>query len=92
MLEKYLERKLVNAVEREGGIAIKLPALLYKGIPDRMILHNGHVVFVEMKQEGKRLRPEQEAWKKRLENLGFKHFIIDNEDKINSLILVLREF
>ena len=92
MLEKYLERKLVNAVKDAGGIAIKLPANLYRGIPDRLVLIKGKGIFIEMKQKGKELRPEQKVWKVRLEKNGFLHFVIDSNEAVNNLISLLKGF
>lgn len=90
MLEKTLERKLVKEVNDVGGICLKMTN--YKGIPDRLVLYKSHAVFVELKQLGKTLRPEQEVWKRKIESLGFKHFVIDSADKISSLISLLKGF
>lgn len=89
ILEHVLERKLVNAVKKIGGLCLKLTN--YKGIPDRLILFNGMVVFVELKQEGKYMRIEQEMWERILEKKGFEHFLIDNEAGIDRLVSSLTQ-
>lgn len=84
MLEKYIERRLVSLVKSYGGICIKLDASLYKGIPDRMILANGRVKFVELKQPGKQLREVQKVWRDKLISMGFDYEVIDSYEKVDS--------
>lgn len=76
--EKYLEKRLREAVERLGGLCIKLLPFLFTGLPDRMVLlPGGKIYFVELKTTGADMRPRQKYVKKQLEKLGFKVFIID---------------
>lgn len=85
MLEKYVERRLVQTVKEYGGICIKLPAFLYKGVPDRMILtKDGRVKFVELKQPGKKLRPDQRVWANKLIGMGFEYELIDTYEKVDA--------
>ena len=69
MLEKVIERHLIDAVKKKGGACLKLTG--YRGIPDRMILYHGKVFFVELKQAGKELRPDQKIWQDKLRAMGF---------------------
>jgi hypothetical protein len=70
--EAALEKRLVKAVKKAGGVAIKLPSSWYKGIPDRMVLlPGGRVFFVELKRHKKKARKAQLKWIARLERLGF---------------------
>jgi hypothetical protein len=74
--EASLETHLSLAVKAVGGRYIKLPANLYKGIPDRLILlPGGRVWFVELKKEGAqtvpRVKVHQDAWKTFLQTKGF---------------------
>lgn len=58
--EKKLEVKLLNAVKKDGGIALKLVSPGYAGLPDRLILiAYGKIGFVEVKAPGKKPRPLQ---------------------------------
>ena len=60
-----------------------MTAMLYVGIPDRLILTaNGKCKFVELKQPGKKLRPEQEYWKEKLVGMGFEYEMIDSYEKV----------
>lgn len=74
MLEKEIETKLKKCIESLGnGVQYrKFVSPGYTGVPDRMILlPGGHVIFVELKQPGKRERKRQEYVQAKLRLLGF---------------------
>lgn len=51
MLEKDIERHLVNRVKELGGIAYKFNSLSARGVSDRIVcLPSGATWFVELKQ------------------------------------------
>jgi VRR-NUC domain. len=85
--EKYLERKLVKAVRKSGGLAPKFVSPGFDGVPDRIILlPSGHIAFAELKAPGKVMRPLQVRRKKQLEALGFKVYCIDNTEQISAIL------
>lgn len=50
MLEKQLERRLKKEVEKLGGLCLKLITPGFTGIPDRLVIMPGGIIwFVEMK-------------------------------------------
>lgn len=60
MNEKYIERKLVEAARKSGGLAQKLVSPGFDGVPDRIILlPSGRMAFAELKASGKGMRPLQ---------------------------------
>ena len=64
MREKDTERKRIKAVKEMGGLAPKFVSPGFDGVPDRLVfLPEGRLVFVELKAEGKKLRPLQEKGK-----------------------------
>lgn len=82
--EKHLEKEVVRAVEKQGGLAIKLFGILFTGLPDRLILlPGGKVCFAEIKSSGKKLSPRQKIVVPMLERLGFKVWFISNEIELN---------
>lgn len=84
MREKAIEDKLVDVVKKNGGLCLKMTG--YKGIPDRMILTPaGKVIFVEVKALDKELRPEQEAWQKKLRSMNFEAIKIDSVEAVNNI-------
>lgn len=57
MRESEIEKYLVSAVKRTGGIAVKNAVTYLAGFPDRTILFDGgKCVFAELKAPGKNRR------------------------------------
>lgn len=77
--EKWLERTLNQRVKAMGGLSFKFTSPNMTGVPDRIILFFGRVVFAEIKTTGKNLTPRQRIVKKQLEDQGFKYFVIDDK-------------
>lgn len=87
MLEKDIEKKLVQAVKEAGGIAIKLVSPSMIGLPDRLILMNGGKIgFIEVKAPNQKPRPVQVARIELLRGLGFKCFVLDNPAQIGGML------
>lgn len=77
-LESTHEKALVTAIKGVGGLCIKLPASLYAGIPDRLvILPGGRIYFVEMKRENETPRKLQINYMKKLRSLGCNTLILE---------------
>lgn len=88
--EKAIERKLVEMCKENGALCIKLLTYQFIGLPDRMCLFpGGTVVFVELKTTGEKPRKIQLAIHKKLRELGFRVEVIDNVEKVESLIYEL---
>ena len=61
MLEKTIERRLVNAVRKFGGLCYKFTSPGTIGVPDRIIITaQGRVIFAELKTETGKLSKIQE--------------------------------
>ena len=89
-LESTLESHLLKAVLRLGGITIKLPALWYIGIPDRLLLLPGaRVYFLELKREGKHPTDIQQWWIERLQALGFDAQFVSGRAALDKYIAAL---
>ena len=87
MLESLIEQHLVKEVNRREGLCLKFNSQSMTGIPDRIILmKNGTVGFVEVKQKGKKPRPLQELRMKQLSRLGFKVYTLDEKEKIGEIL------
>lgn len=87
MNEKYIEKKLVEAVKKAGGLAPKFVSPGLNGVPDRIVLlPDGHMAFVELKAPGKKMRPLQCRRKKQLESLGYLVFLVNDVNKIGGVI------
>ena len=87
MRESKIEKSLKNKVQNMGGIALKFVSPGIAGVPDRIVLiPNGKVVFVELKAPGKTMRPIQLKRKSQLEYLGFKVYLIDSLQGVDSFV------
>lgn len=62
MLEKTIEKKLKQEIEKRGGLCIKFTSPSTRGVPDRIVLlPTGEVHFVELKTEKGKLSKIQEV-------------------------------
>lgn len=87
MRESTIEKHLVKAVRKSGGLAIKLVSPGWAGAPDRLIMMpGGRLTFVELKAPGQTLRPLQVKRKRQLETLGFSVYCIDQLEQIGGVL------
>ncbi len=76
MLEKTVEKRLVDGIKRRGGKALKFIPSACKGMPDRLLLlPGGRAIWVELKADDGELSPMQVKRKGELEALGFKVYV-----------------
>lgn len=86
--EKKVEKRLVDRIMTDlGGIAWKFTSPGTRGVPDRIIVLNGLICFVELKRpEGGRLTDEQQWRIKQLQNQGMKAYVIRNTEQVDALV------
>ena len=91
MKEKAIEQKLTLMVKKRGGICPKFVSPGFDGMPDRIVLMpDGRMAFVEVKAPGQTPRRLQKARHKLLRGLGFKVYVLDNEDQIGGILDEIR--
>jgi len=77
MLEKSIERQILNWCKKQGWLNLKLGGP--KGFPDRsVILPNGRIVFLEVKKPGGVVSHHQNVFKKKLNDLGHECHVVDS--------------
>ena len=87
MREKTIEQKFRAAVKAAGGLAVKFASPGFDGVPDRLaLLPGGRMAFVEVKAPGKKPRPLQLARHRQLRQLGFKVYVLDDEEQIGGMV------
>ena len=87
MREKIIEKKLVDAVQAMGGMALKFVSPGFDGMPDRiLLLPGGKIAFVEVKAPGRKPRPLQLVRHATLRRLGFQVFVLDDEAMIGKIL------
>ena len=90
-LEKDIETKLRQMVEKHGGKCLKWVCPGWTGVPDRIILlPGGMAMFVETKRpKGGKIDPLQRVWQNWLTSLGFQHYFVYDDAMIDTLELVI---
>lgn len=84
MLEREVEKVLVDEVKKLGGRAYKLVSPGNNGMPDRLVIFPGQApVFVELKTDTGKLTALQEVQIKRLRVLGQKVFVAKGIDGVS---------
>ena len=87
MYERTIEQKLAARTRAMGGIAPKFTAPGFDGMPDRLVLlPGGRMGFVELKAPGKKPRALQLARHRLLRRLGFKVYVIDEINQLDSVL------
>ena len=82
MMERDVERRLVELARRHGGVALKWTSPGTLGVPDRLLfMTDGRLWLVELKRPGGRPRSSQKAMHRRLERLGWPVYVVDDADR-----------
>lgn len=91
MLEKDIERYLVDKIKQAGGHTYKFVSPGHRGVPDRICILFNRLFFVEVKREGGKISPLQRVEIARLKSLGQAVYVIWSKDDVNDLIDLRRE-
>ena len=87
MLERKIEKALVDKVKLHGGLCLKFISPSMTGIPDRIILlPKGKIGFVETKRTKGQPRPIQNKRIRQFKDLGFKVYVLDDKKDIDEII------
>ena len=87
--EKSIESYLKEQVEKLGGKCYKFESPGTAGMPDRIVVYKGCIVFIETKRPGAKPRKLQEERLKELRAQHVPAFSIDTKDKVDRLIMRL---
>lgn len=88
--ENKVERYLDDQVKRIGGITRKWVSPGRDGVPDRIVIRNGKVVFVEVKTTDGKLSPAQVREHDRLRDQGVRVVTIHGEQGVD--VFIVSEF
>lgn len=87
MLEKDIEKRLVQGVKKLGGKAYKFVSPGNVGVPDRIVvLPPGRIIFVELKTDTGRLSPMQTVQIKQLEDMGADVRVVQGIDELEDFL------
>lgn len=87
MLEKQVERRLVEGVKKLGGLCIKFVSPSMPGVPDRIIVTaTGKVIFAELKSDTGRLSKLQKYTIEQLRQRGADVRVVKGLDAVKALL------
>lgn len=87
MLEKEIERRMVQMVKRRDGLCYKFVSPSNPGVPDRIIITpTGRVVFVELKTEIGRLSNIQKWQRAEMQKRGADVRVVKGWDAAKALV------
>ena len=87
MREAEIERRLVKAVEKRGGLCYKFVSPANPGVPDRVIiLPGGQVLWVELKTEIGHLAAIQRWQIQRMRERGADVRVVKGLDAVHNLL------
>lgn len=70
MNEAAIERKVVDYCHKQGLLTYKFVSPSSRGVPDRIIIGFGNVLFLELKQKGRKPTELQQYEMRRINNHG----------------------
>lgn len=74
-------------VDDADGLFFKLSAIGFAGFPDRMaVFPGGRIVFIELKQKGKKPRKLQLYYLRKLARLGFHTEVVDSTEQAKKVV------
>ena len=85
MLESRIQRNIIKKVEKLGGLAYKLHTNSVSGLPDLVILYEGLVFFVEVKQPTGVVSKRQKYMHEKFRSVGHEVYIL-YDDKIEIIL------
>ena len=87
MLEKDIERYLVQRVKKLGGVCFKWVSPGHAGVPDRIVLlPEGRIVFLELKRPGCKPSKLQLHVLTQLERMGCQAGWADSQEAIDAFL------
>jgi Holliday junction resolvase len=84
-IESKIERYLYDRIKAIGGECIKINSATTRGMPDRIILRQGTIIFVETKATKGKTRLYQRYIHKRIKKQGFPVLIIKTKKEVDWL-------
>ena len=86
MLESRVEAGLRKQVVKHGGLFLKFVSPSQAGVPDRIIITGGRVIFVELKKQGAKPRKLQDKVIERMRSHGADVRVVAGEAEADALV------
>jgi Holliday junction resolvase len=82
MMESQIQAQITKRLKENGWFVTKLIQTSTNGIPDLMAIKKGVVIFLEVKQPGKKASPLQDHHIERLNQMGVFARVVDKLEDI----------
>lgn len=89
--ERTVEQTLKRCVEKAGGCCYKFTSPSHAGVPDRVVVLRGRVVFVELKANGEKPRALQKAVARAIRKAGGRVYCLSSVQQVTSFVKTLRK-
>lgn len=84
-LEKDIEKYLTTQVKKSSGLSYKWQSTI-TGVPDRIVILNQKILFVELKTPTGKISPRQLVVFDELGEAGFPVHILRSKDDVNDFV------
>lgn len=85
--EKAIEQHLKQKSENVGAICLKFVSPGTRGVPDRVIISERGIFFVELKRpKGGRLSPHQKRWLREFKRRGHTIHVISTLEEVETFV------
>lgn len=86
MIESQVERYLHSKVTTNYGMCLKFVSPGTAGVPDRIVIHRGRILFVELKRPGEKPRPLQKVRARQMREAGANVYCISTTDQVDRFV------
>lgn len=84
--ERDIERYLNKKVKELGGLSWKFTSPGTDGVPDRIVIYKGNVLFAELKRKNGKPSPIQETIAAKLKRQGIRVWFIYSKKEVDQFI------
>lgn len=90
MLEKTIEKYLVDECKKMGASCDKFTSPQRRSVPDRLICWKGSAYFVELKATDKKATPNQLRDHEKRRALGMPVLVINSKEQVDTFLNGIR--
>ena len=92
MIENQVERHLHSRIGLIGGLCLKFTSPGTAGVPDRIIIHEGRTMFVELKRPGENPRPLQVTVFRQMKREGAFIYVLSSKEQVDQFVDELKTY
>lgn len=93
MIENDIEKYLIRRMKSIGALCYKFTSPGTRGVPDRIVIYQGDIFFVELKRPGGKPRKDQLKIMEKFNDQNVPIFVVDTKEKVDNFTKkVLRGF